>query len=254
MLDEPSNILAWFEISVDEGILGRVYFELFDQLCPMTCQNFKGLCTGQYGQTPSGTDLYYKGTSFFRVIPNFIIQGGDISRQGDGTGGQSIWSRYFKDESFLISHASSGLLSMVNEGPDTNQSQFFITCAPCPWLDGRNVVFGRVISGYDVLARIEACGSPSGAVQDTSIRITDCGLSDRKEIPKEKYQAAPLRSTDPITGIGKEGHVPRGAIKLNFDKLRENARPENARPENARGDNIRLENIRPENIKKSDNK
>lgn len=227
MLDEPSDQVAWFEFSSSEGLLGRVYFELFDKLCPLTCENFKGLCTGEYGQnTTTGTPLHYKGTTVFRIIPNFIIQGGDISRQEDGTGGESIFvnkggSRYFKDESFLISHSACGLLSMVNEGPDTNQSQFFITCAPCPWLDGRNVVFGRVIRGYDVLARIEACGSPSGAVQDANIRISDCGVAPREDVISGGIEAVELKNVDPLTGLDADGILARGAIKLNFDRLRE---------------------------------
>lgn len=143
------------------GLVYRIFFvnatfwfvlQLFDDVCPKTCENFRTLCEGTAGLSTAGTPLHYKGTKLFRIIPNFIIQGGDILNN-DGTGGECIWAkkqggphnRYFCDENFKLSHSSCGMVSMANEGPDTNQSQFFITCAPCPWLDGRSVVFGKVL-------------------------------------------------------------------------------------------------------------
>ena len=128
------------------------------------------------------TPLHYKGTCLFRVINNFIIQGGDVIHN-DGTGGECIWAcqqggqynRYFPDENFILSHNSCGLVSMANEGPNTNQSQFFITCAPCPWLDGRNVVFGRVIKGLEVLSIIEGLGTSDGHIKAPVI-VSDCGV------------------------------------------------------------------------------
>jgi peptidylprolyl isomerase len=153
---------------------GRLVFELFANKVPKTAENFRALCTGEKGLGRSGKQLHYKGTSFHRVIPQFMAQGGDMTH-GNGMGGESIYGAKFADENFHIKHNVGGLLSMANSGPNTNGSQFFMTFVPCPWLDGAHVVFGKIIEDNNKLMQmIEAAGSRSGSVS-TKISIEDCG-------------------------------------------------------------------------------
>ena len=164
---------VFFDITIGGRPAGRIVFELYSDIVPKTAENFRALCTGEKGIGRSGKPLCYKGCTFHRVIPQFMLQGGDFTR-GNGTGGESIYGEKFADENFKMRHTRPGLLSMANAGPNTNGSQFFITTVVTDWLDGKHVVFGEVIDGMDVVKAVEAQGTRSGATR-VPIVIADCG-------------------------------------------------------------------------------
>ena len=164
--------VVFFDISIGDKDLGRLKMQLFTDKVPRTAENFRQLCTGEYRRNdePQG----YKGSIFHRVIKDFMIQGGDFLN-GDGTGSFSIYGEKFDDENFYLKHTGPGLLSMANSGKNSNGCQFFITCAKCDFLDGKHVVFGKIIEGMEIVRAIEMC--PTGAKNrpEKVVRITECG-------------------------------------------------------------------------------
>ncbi|CBZ29059.1 putative cyclophilin [Leishmania mexicana MHOM/GT/2001/U1103] len=173
---------SFFGMATQESI-GRIEFELFDDTVPVTARSFRELCRGTSSTSPDGKPLTYKGCAFHRIIPDFMIQGGDITK-GNGTGGCSIYGTRFKDESFdgkAGKHKGPGILSMANAGRNTNGSQFFICTIACPWLDGRHVVFGQVLHGYEHVKKLESYGAPHGKPSKT-VLISDCGVLKEMEL------------------------------------------------------------------------
>ncbi|KAM3174531.1 heme binding [Hymenolepis weldensis] len=158
-------VRCFFDISIGGESKGRILFDLYPDV-PKTAENFRALCTGEKG-------FGYKGSTFHRVIPGFMCQGGDFTNH-NGTGGRSIYGDKFEDENFLHKHSKPYLLSMANAGPNTNGSQFFITVDKTSWLNDKHVVFGEVVDGTSVVDAIIAVGSPSGETSKT-VKIDDCG-------------------------------------------------------------------------------
>ena len=182
LYDDQPDVKFWegplpkvfFDISVGGEAAGRIEFELFADKTPKTAENFRALCTGEKEKTDSGVKLHYKDTIFHRIIKGFMAQGGDTEDK-NGSGGASIYGEKFPDENFARKHDQPYLLSMANSGKNTNGSQFFITFGPTPHLDGKHVVFGRVIQGQELCQKLEAAETGESDLPTAEIRVVDCG-------------------------------------------------------------------------------
>ncbi|PPR03409.1 hypothetical protein CVT24_012704 [Panaeolus cyanescens] len=223
MTDNVERPITFFDISIGGRPVGRVIFSLFADLVPKTAENFRALCTGEKGVGYSGKPLSYKGSGFHRVIKGFMCQGGDFTA-GNGTGGESIYGEKFADEAFPVKHEKPFLLSMnlvqANAGPNTNGSQFFITVAPTPHLDGKHVVFGEVIKGKSVVRQIENYPTSSGDAPTAPIIITDCGVLSPDD-PSITQAVASTDASDPYEDypVDEDQDVENPEIALQIAKV-----------------------------------
>ncbi|KAJ9474690.1 putative Peptidyl-prolyl cis-trans isomerase CPR6 (putative) [Pseudozyma hubeiensis] len=164
--------IVFMDISISDTPAGRLKFELFSDIVPRTSENFRQLCTGEF--RPNHVPEGYKNSIFHRIIKDFMCQGGDFLH-ADGTGSRSIYGDKFEDENFTLKHDQAGLLSMANSGPGTNGCQFFITAQPCPFLDGKHVVFGKVVDGLLTLRKMENVPTGANYRPKMAVRVTQCG-------------------------------------------------------------------------------
>ena len=210
---ESGNPRVFFEVTIGSRVAGKIEFELFQNIVPRTVENFRCLCTGEKGLSKiTKVPLHYKNSRFHRLIPGFMIQGGDFTK-GDGTGGESIYGARFDDENFNLRHNAPGLLSMANVGKNTNASQFFITLGPAAWLDGKHVVFGKVISGQSVLVQMERIVTGANDVPKVSIVISNCGLvMDETNESNQSFSEISSRYGDASTSTSSSSSTTAPAI------------------------------------------
>ncbi|OZJ05757.1 hypothetical protein BZG36_01267 [Bifiguratus adelaidae] len=214
------NPRVFFDIDIDGNRAGRIVMELFRDEVPRTAENFRALCTGEKGiGKASNMPLHYAGSIFHRVIKGFMIQGGDFTRR-NGTGGESIYGGTFADESFKRKHDAQGLLSMANRGPNTASSQFFIITRPTPHLDGKHVVFGRVVKGYEIVEQIENLPVDAKDHPLSMVMIAHCGelvlqlppevlakqASKKARSASRSSSASTSRSSSPTSDRSEEEH------------------------------------------------
>ncbi|BFG42302.1 hypothetical protein CerSpe_285760 [Prunus speciosa] len=172
---------VYLDVDIEGQHLGRIVIGLYGQVVPKTVENFRALCTGEKGKGAKGKPLHYKGTPFHRIVSGFMIQGGDIVYR-DGRGYESIYGGTFADENFRVKHSHAGVVSMVNSGPDSNGSQFFITTIKASWLDGEHVVIGKVIQGMDTVYAIEGGAGTYSGKPRKKVTVAESG-----EIPQSQW-------------------------------------------------------------------
>ncbi|KAM3727919.1 Peptidyl-prolyl cis-trans isomerase [Dirofilaria immitis] len=208
---------VFLDVTIDGSLAGRIVMELYNDIAPRTCNNFLMLCTGMAGIGKiSGKPLHYKGSTFHRVIKNFMIQGGDFTK-GDGTGGESIYGGMFDDEEFVMKHDEPFLVSMANKGPNTNGSQFFITTTPAPHLNNIHVVFGKVVSGQEVVTKIEYLKTNSKNRPLADVVILNCG-----ELVRRKKRQYSSKSSESVSSTSTEkSHKKTKKAKMKDKKRKE---------------------------------
>ncbi|XP_073135289.1 uncharacterized protein [Henckelia pumila] len=203
-MKKMDNPLVYLDVSINGGPAERIVIELFANVVPKTAENFRALCTGEKGiGVSTGKPLHYKGSTFHRIIRGFMAQGGDFS-QGNGTGGESIYGGKFSDENFRLDHTEPGFLSMANSGPNTNGSQFFIIFKRQPHLDGKHVVFGKVVKGMEIVKKVEQIGTTDGKPSGF-VNIVDCGETSGTE----KRNSAGSKKVEVKKGRGNQKVSPK---------------------------------------------
>ncbi|XP_074844923.1 putative inactive peptidyl-prolyl cis-trans isomerase-like 6 isoform X1 [Carettochelys insculpta] len=173
-MQNSKHVFVYLDIAIQEQPTGTLLFELYSDMCPKTCENFRSLCTGEAGISRSGLELTYKESIFHRLVKNGWIQGGDITA-GRGDGGESIYGPTFEDENFSVPHKKRGVLGMANKGRHTNGSQFYITLQPAPYMDKKYVAFGQLIEGTEVLQKLEDV-STYNERPVVECKIINCGV------------------------------------------------------------------------------
>eukprot|EP00755_Sulcionema_specki_P021019 Sspe_Gene.12900::Locus_4421_Transcript_1_1_Confidence_1.000_Length_1309::g.12900::m.12900/K05864/PPID, CYPD; peptidyl-prolyl isomerase D len=206
---DDTGTRCFFDITIGGEPAGRIVFGLYDREVPHTCANFAALCRGDTVPEGETTPLTYKGSCFHRVIPGFICQGGDITH-GNGTGGRSIYGDRFDDEVFVRAHSGGRLLGMANSGPNTNCSQFYITVAPAPHLNGHSMVFGVVLEGMSTVRAIEQVGIERDDRPAVPVVIADCGVLGEGEpsgVERDDEDMWEDHPADNLPPLGSEAKV-----------------------------------------------